>query len=231
MKVWTKGLLTYIEDDRIPVVKKILETVMTLTDIQASYILLGPDNILYAVCQDAVIYYLELNECIPGMEILIDGNTTFAKDIVENTDPNIKTKTVKVSSYGLADNQAIIITDLSILADIKSKVDLYYNTVKQFTPFASLHEANKTDEEFKKLLEVKADQGARFYNSIDFSFPVFTGFPNVNKADLVDVNIYKYPPDPDTYSVMEYTVYKKKINKNLHIIYRTLNLQLQYRKD
>ena len=58
MKVWSKGLFTYAEDDRVGVIKKLLRAVMTLKDIQASIIYLGPENVLFAICQDSVIYYL-----------------------------------------------------------------------------------------------------------------------------------------------------------------------------
>lgn len=226
MKVWSKGLFTYAEDDRVGVIKKLLRAVMTLKDIQASIIYLGPENVLFAICQDSVIYYLELNECIPGPEIVIDGSTTFAEDVVDNTDPNIKTKTVKVSHYGLLDNQAIIYTDMIVITNARYKSNIYYNQTKQ-QPFFNGTEMNKTDESFKKLLELKADQGARFYEGIIngsyYNFPVFTGFPSVTKADSVDVKIYNYIEDP-RYNIIELIIYKKKINKHLYIVYRVLTL-------
>ena len=225
MKIWNKGLYTYVEDDRLPVIKRLTEATVILKDIQSSILYIGPDNILFIICMDSVIYSMELTECISGQELIIDGNLTFAKDVIENDgrDPSIKTKTIKVSSYGLADNQAIICTDIKTAIDIRAKIKMYHYDLKSYNKIASETNLNNNDPEFMQLLELKADQGVGFYKcntcSIPYMFPVFTGFPSVTKADNVDLNVYNIDP---THNIIELIVYKKKINKYLHIIYRTL---------
>ena len=225
MRIWNKGLYTYVEDDRLSVIKKLAEATVILKDIQSSILYIGPDNVLFIICRDTVIYHMELVECMAGPELVIDGDHTFAKDVVENDgrDPSIKTKTMKISSFGLEDNQGILCTDINTILNIRNKIQMYYYNINSYRKIASETNLNKNDEDFMKLLELKADQGAGFYkcntSPIPYMFPVFTGFPSVTKSDNVDLNVYNIDP---LHNMIELIIYKKKINKYLHIVYRTL---------
>lgn len=83
----------------------------------------------------------------------------------------------------------------------------------------------RDNEEFEKLLSLKSDQGMRFYKlpGIDTTYliPVFSGFPSLNKGDEIGIEVYDLL---DGHLLNKMIISKKKINRDILLLYRTLKL-------
>ena len=85
----------------------------------------------------------------------------------------------------------------------------------------------RSDPEFEGLIELKADDGMKFYKVPGFEknkvymIPVFSGFPNLNKQDSANVEIYA---NDGVSVIVDMTIYKKKLNRDIHMIYKVLDI-------
>ena len=94
-------------------------------------------------------------------------------------------------------------------------------------PVVAEYDNLRSNEEYEKLLNLKADEGGGFFRLMgnelytNYLVPVFAGFPNINKADKIGIVVRRMSYDT---LLMEYHIYKKKVNKDITIYFRTLDL-------
>ena len=85
----------------------------------------------------------------------------------------------------------------------------------------------RDDEIFESLANLKAGEGMRYYNMIgnnmiNYKIPIFSGFPNLNKQDTIGIDIRELPDN--IHLLVDMNIFKKKINRNIHIYYRIIKL-------
>ena len=119
------------------------------------------------------------------------------------------------------------IDDYFLLKETRNLFIYYINNINNYTILAS--DSNlRSDPEFESLLSLKSADGAKFYKLRDVNYnkpyfiPVFSGFPNLNKPDTIGATIR----DMMDYShlLVELDIFKKKLKRNIKIVYRTLDL-------
>jgi hypothetical protein len=90
------------------------------------------------------------------------------------------------------------------------------------------HEDNLQDkEDFKPYIKMKSGDPLVYYKIIgnelysQYLMPVFNGFPNLGTGDKLSVTIYD---QLDGHLIFKHDIFKKKLNKNIQIYFRTLKL-------
>ena len=118
-------------------------------------------------------------------------------------------------------------SDVFLLNDMKSKYYMYKNIVSTTLPVA-LDSDLRTNEEFEKLLNLKTDQGLKYFkiNGVNsptevFMIPMFAGFINLSKPDRIGMSLY----DIDgSYLALKMDIFKKKINRDISVYCRIIKL-------
>lgn len=114
-----------------------------------------------------------------------------------------------------------------LLKEARSLYCYYIESIDMY-PRVAFDPDLRSDPEFEKLLSLKSADGAKFYKLRDINYnipyfiPVFSGFPNLNKPDKIGASVRDLM-DGD-HLLIELDIFKKKIKRNIKIIYRTLDL-------
>lgn len=191
----------YIKRDiRMPQIKKVLGSIIPKPDQGCSSAMVTNDNKIMVTVRDTAIYFTELKniEYLPSLYFNL-ANTLNLPDDDYIFNPNLmNTLNILYSKY--------IITPHKLLAQ----------------------ELNVTNNErFAKYFLLKSSDSAKFLqinniNTNDIYFiPIFSGFPIVNKADKLDINVYEFYGN---YLLVEFKIYKKKIGRDMSILFKTLKL-------
>jgi hypothetical protein len=59
-------------------------------------------------------------------------------------------------------------------------------------------------------------------NGDTYMIPIFTKFPDINKQDSVSISVYDSAEDHIL--VIDMCIFKKKFNRDIHMIYKILNI-------
>jgi hypothetical protein len=85
----------------------------------------------------------------------------------------------------------------------------------------------RDNESFEELLAIRPEQGMRYFKilgynpSNEYMIQMFSGFISLNKPDKIGVNVLDIN---DGYLYIEFNIYKKKINRNLQLYCRLINI-------
>ena len=198
---------TIENDQRLPLIWKLLTSFMIDTDIKESMMVTKGD-ILFVVTRNSIVYEVNL-DTIPGPDIyfLLDTST---KD----------------------GTQYIKINNIFKCEELDNYFNEYHNNLSNYKVIS-----RETDlvnnEDFENFKNIKASMGVRFYKSKDpyvsFMFPIFTGFPKLAKNDNLSYTIYETFKSDNTL-LLDMELFKKKINRVVHIRYRMLNIGAKYNK-
>lgn len=195
----------YKTDDRLPQVKKILEGALSKTYLNNSSIMITIDNKIVVLVYDTTIYFVEFEYPNLGLE-----NIAFT-----------------FSDFNSFEEGKYINNEL-LLNKMNNLWNFYYNSLYN-TELITKDEDLRSNPEFEKLLGLKSTDGARFFKLPVLGkinhfclIPVFSGFPNLNKNDRVGIEVRRF--EDKKYLLNHLIIYKKKINKNVHMIYRTLDI-------
>ena len=77
-------------------------------------------------------------------------------------------------------------------------------------------------EQFQQYLQLKADDGSKFFRGYNNKFvvPIYTKFPNIAKSDTASLYIYKFDFESD---LVVWKVFKKKLNRDVYTIFRVMS--------
>jgi len=191
------------KDPRIDEVKKIVESLVTKSLWEYTSILVTPTN-LNIIVTNTLLYDIPLKN--QGGPIIGFSN---------------------YRAFGLDENPITFPYDRSVTRNILDTVNGYKNLIS-VSPIVARDDALRGNAEFEKLLELKSDQGLKYFkmpsNSIDgylktYIVPIFAGFPNMNKQDDIGISIYDID---DFHLLINMKIMKKKINRNIDLYFRTL---------
>ena len=119
------------------------------------------------------------------------------------------------------------ISDYFLLKEMRNLFIYYISNIINYPILASDSDL-RSDPEFESLLSVKSADGAKFYKLRDINYnkpyfiPIFSGFPNLNKPDTIGATIRDLTDH--CHLLVELDIFKKKIKRNIRIVYRTLDL-------
>jgi len=214
-------------DNRVAECLDVLSTVMSKSDLDASYIVIYPSNDFYCISDETVIFHSVLLSNIPDMNtlyintkytLIIQGITEEKDEENEDEDtPKIKPDKIYSRSH------YIPLEDIFIKNTIDRNLDLYRN---HNYPIILQKYAFSSTEEFDPFRSLKAANGAKMYKNITddnefIAFPMFSGFPKLAKSDGMDLTVYK---QDNKYNLVEFTIYKKKVKRNINVLFRVMNL-------
>lgn len=191
-----------IKDIRLPQVRKIIQGIVGKSDLQFSNFMITGDNNLVIIIRETVMYLVKLFDvpCLPPIAFSYEN---LEQDNLEEDE--------------CIPNQYL----LSVLSPIYE----YYINSKSYKLASELDLRN--NNEFEQLLSLKAADGANFFkingSSIGecYFIPIFSGFPNINKSDKIGIDIYDLK---DGHLLIIMNIYKKKINRDIQMYFRTINL-------
>lgn len=194
-------------DPRIPLARKVLGIMLPKTYLSTNPdIMITHNNILVAIVLDTTIYSCELNI----QEERNDIGFHYESIISDN------------------ESSETYIFDRFIL---KKVLDCFYGYNKvtiENNPLA-FKDNLKEDQEFQEYLSLKASDGMKFYkisgndiyNPKFYHIPVFSGFPSLNKSDNIAIKVFDLY---DGHLLVIFDIYKKKLNSNYQMYFRTLLL-------
>lgn len=194
-------------DPRIPLARKVLGVILPKTYLSTNPdIMITHNNILIAIVLDTTIYSCELNIQEERNDIAFQYNSIVSED----------------------ESSESFIFDKVILNKISSCFYGYY-TISTNNPALAFKDNLKEDEEFQEYLSLKASDGMKFYkipgvdiyNPKFYHIPIFSGFPALNKSDNIAIKVYDLN---DCHLLIVFDIYKKKLNKNYQMYFRTLLL-------
>ncbi len=102
-----------------------------------------------------------------------------------------------------------------------------YESMSSNLPIEAYIENLREDNNFEDLIAMKASDGGGFYkiagNELyqNYLLPVFTGLPSLSKQDKAGIVVKRIDR---TTLLMEYHIYKKKINKEFTLFFRTVDM-------
>ena len=206
--------LSVYKDYRIPEVRKIVESLVTTKFYEFTKILLQENRLIFTV-SDTLLY------CIP-LKVFPESVNDRCIDAAVNYQD--------LALFKFGQDECNIKLDYNIALEMNYVLDtlkyrgiidgLYADKIVAFTTDL------RSDEKFEELLTLKSDQGIKYYRmatndlSSTIFIPVFAGFPNINKQDKIGIKVYNI----DGSIVIELDIFKKKINRDIKIIYRTIGL-------
>ena len=213
--------MEWYENPRLIQAKEIIDSIIPTTDRSPSNkIMITRDNTPVIIVKDTAIYITNLVNVEFGDMICCEYSILtqiFIKDEKKNLiKPQIS------SSYI---NQ--FFNNPMLFKIIENTYILYTRIVSQQENLLAIEPELRGDDEIERLIKAKVADGCQFFQlhgkniGENYFFPFFTGFPVVKKTDRIGLSVYKYD---DTYLVNVMDIYKKVINRNIRVIYRTINL-------
>lgn len=197
---------TILRDSRIPQVKKILNGIVAKVDIPYSDILITGDNTLVIFIRNTLLTTVDLHDIQP--EFLIACKYS---DIITLED-----------DYYIPLNDGLLVNHMIQLYDYYKAI---YNNPNNLL-------ATELDvlclDEFSQFSSMKSADGSKLFKisnsdlSETYFIPLFSGFPTINKADKLGINVYNM--NDNRHLLIQLNIFKKKINRNIHMHYKTIKL-------
>lgn len=192
-----------MKDLRIIQAKKILSNI-SVTKIYNNAMITS-DNKLVIIDNDTLLLIIELFDVLPSFQIHfnIDATMNMVDDEYEPETNNAKIKRIQTVYMN------------------------YSRVISNPNNLLACDPVLRGIEEFEKLLSMKASDGSKYYvihgNNIgdNYFVPIFSNFPSINKPDQIGISIYQLEYG---YNLVLETIFKKKINRNINILFRTLDL-------
>lgn len=187
---------TIFKDPRVIVAKKIITSIVAKSYLPYSEIMITGDNTLVIVVLETSLYSLKLDN-LPLLPPI-----AFKFSDIENL------------------NEDEYINNSQVYYKLNWYYNYYFVESVNRRERVVYEEDLRANQEFEYLLSRKASEGMKFFKIDNYIIPVFSGFPNINKSDRVGITIYDLK---DGYLLNELNIFKKKINKDIKMYYRTLN--------
>ena len=194
--------MNYIESPLTDILNKYITTMISKTYFDSMRVVVS-SGYIFIISLDTVIYRVFAKELDPELTFGFCGE---------------EQEEIPGNKYKLNYKKSKI--DISICQATIRSTDIENNLL------AKIENARISDENFEKLTSIKADEGCVFYKLIGFNgnpyfIPIFSSFPALNKADDINIYVYKSIKDSDSYIVRE-TIHKKKLKCDFDIYFRTL---------
>ena len=165
-------------DSRIPIVRKILGSIISKLDAKETIVTIYPDNNVVALCKLTTVISFNLKECINDCKICIDPRT-FDDEYSE--------------LYGIKENEYINFNQSTsgLYFNIEDANNKYFYGIINYELIDKIEDIT-TYESFSYYLNLKADDGSKLFRGFNnkFAIPIFTKFPNISKSDRADLCLF-----------------------------------------
>ncbi len=157
---------------------------------------------IFIIYLDTVIYRVFAKE--------LDQSLRFGFIGLENPDISDKYKL----------NNKKVKVDISLCESTLKSIDIEDNIL------AKVENVKISDENFKKFIDIKAENGCMFYkligfNGIPYYIPIMSSFPKLAKTDDLDIIVYKNINDNESYLIRE-IIHKFKLKCDYDVFFRTI---------
>ena len=138
----------------------------------------------------------------------------------------LKCQVILPAVFFVYDNDGNIVFDNISTMDIIPTYQLYTNIINQQQLLLAYQDGLTENEDFQYYNNLKSSDGMKFYkmmgiNNKIYMVPMFNGLLGLNKQDTL--SMYLYYKD-DTHIIVNNKIYKKKISRDINIIYNMLNI-------
>lgn len=196
-------LIYLANDSRVSQAKKILESVIGSAERKSCKVMITRDNTLVIIVMDTAIYMSKLINVEYGEVIAFDY---------------FKSSTLEENEF---------LMDKTLIPIIEYIYILYIEIINNPEKLLAFDNELRGNIEIERLIGLKSADGCNFYklygkniNEI-YYFPFFSGFPNISKPDKLGFEVYRFD---NTHCVNVMNIFKKKINREVKVIYRVINL-------
>ena len=198
--------MQYIKDPRMPQVRQLINSIFGKSTLLKNIdVLVTEQNSLVIIAMNTAIYEVPLLDCQPLPAVAFKYSDIM--DIVE---------------------EDLCISDVILKEKMKQCYEFYLNSTLSI-PMVAHDPELRGNEDFEYCLSAKAADGARFYKVRgtelykSYMVPIFAGFPNLAKQDKIGISIYDFN-DQYRHLLIVMDIYKKKINRNMKLYFKTINL-------
>lgn len=198
-----------LKDPRVVIAKKIIYNLLSVSDARTSIILITSANDMIMNVMDTILYCIHLKE-FDGQPPLPDIAFSYYPTWIDGSD------------IPLEDDEYIPLQDAT---KIYTNYNDYVLKTKMISPVACMNSL-RDNNTFEELLSLKAANGVRFFRMLGldmrtyYMVPIMSGFPKLNKPDTIGITIY----DEGGYNIVEMNIFKKKINREYQMYYRSLKI-------
>lgn len=198
-------------DPRLDQVKKIVESLVTKSLLYSTDCLVTSDNNLVLVVDDTLMYLIPLKNEIMYPTI----GFSYAKFMEVAGDRDIDFSKTSIDIFDI-----MIVNRISTLYS-------GYNNIMNNTAIVAYNDDLKNTENFSNYLSIRAEDGMKYYRlpgivpGTQYHIPIFTGFPNVSAQDKLGIYVYDIT---NGFLLTKFKIFKKKINRDIDILFRIINL-------
>ena len=196
-------------NSRIPIIRKILGSIISKLDAQETIVTIYPDNNLIAFCKLTTVISFNLKECINDCKIVIDPRT-FNEEYTE--------------LYKIKEDEYISFNESSagLYFNLEEANNKYFYNISQYNLIDKIEDITSYEDFNNNYLNIKADDGCKFFKGYNnkFVIPIFTKFPNISKNDIASLYVYKFDNESN---LVVWKVYKKKLSRDVYTIFRTMS--------
>ena len=198
-------------DNRINQSIEIVESLISKKMYPYTDMVITEDNKVIIIVNKTLLYVVPLK----GITYNLDNKGFLYSNLYDEED-NIK-EYDKILKYN----------DLSIINNALYFYNMYTNIANNPNNIVASDYSLRDNESFEELLAIRPEQGMRYFKilgynpSNEYMIPMFSGFINLNKPDKIGVNVLDIN---DGYLYIEFNIYKKKINRNLQLYCRLINI-------
>lgn len=191
------------KDIRVEEAKKLASSILSKSNLKYTNIMIDSDSSIYFETFGTVLYKTNL---------LV----------------NIELPPIAFSlGEALELEQDEYIVDCLLYPNMIQKINMYCNNIPTGKLLAYQEEL-RGNEDFESLLSLKAADGMKYYkvNGIDigntYMIPMFSGFPNLNKADRIGIKIFDV--GNNKHLLVNMNIYKEKVNREINMYFVTIDL-------
>jgi len=203
----------FVIDPRLDQVQKIVESLVTKSLLPNTNCLVTSDNTLVLLVDETLLYIIHLRDelCYPSLGF------SYSKFMYE------------VSSRSITDFNisSLDIYDTLITTKLLNYYASYYGYIFEEAVPVAVNNDLKTDESFSDYLNIKSDDGMKYYRlpalqpGKQYMIPIFTGFPNITSQDKLGIYVYDIG---NSFLIGRFKIFKKKINRDINIFFRMLDI-------
>ena len=195
------------KDIRISQIRDIVECMVGKKRevLEQTYVLLKTNNDVIIIQDNTVIYSTKLRDIPDGISLAPIG--------------------FRYSDIMDIEDRDLYIPNNSVVYNVWNIADAYNNIINDYSNLIYAEDNLKENPTFADLLNLKTAQGLKFYNinanGKIYMVPMFTGLMSISKPDNVSIKLYRID---DEFSVVDFIIFKKRINNTVHLVFRILNL-------
>lgn len=212
-----------IHDDRLPEIRDLLDMFIAKKLQRYTNIYAGPDNNLVLQVDESVLYVIPLTTIAYNTIAFNFG--TLVKDSTDDTEDEDSDE--ESNTEDAVDDRSLYYgTDQKVLMRVQWLYNYCRYSASNFEIVAKDDDLRQ-NEQFEELLKIKTDQGLQYFklngekpNEV-FLIPMFAGFLSLSKPDKIGIKVYD---TRDGFLIVEFNIFKKKINRSISLYCRIIKL-------